>query len=75
MILGELSKRLAFLSDLHVCGDDPATILRQSGYGPVISTYVEMIHGGDYSKIGGKSDLHVCGDDPFLALGSLLDKM
>ena len=56
-----------FNCDLHVCGDDPATILRQSGYGPVISTYVEMIPITSAAWKTVRSDLHVCGDDPMVS--------
>ena len=57
-------------SILHVCGDDPQSILLRSLLMPVFSTYVEMILTLWWLLTTTQSILHVCGDDPLITFFS-----
>ena len=51
-------------SILHVCGDDPLSIVHNTSDVKVFSTYVEMIPWNGHQFLDTISILHVCGDDP-----------
>ena len=64
MILSASTNIVEPLRILHVCGDDPESLLLGTKTVTVFSTYVEMILAYHFEIVCTYCILHVCGDDP-----------